>query len=85
MLQLESEGLGVCDDSIGWGDPVLQRIQRDVWREEEQATDHQRTMEILNQNKPIDLEMRALRDTLLKLTKQVLGLETKRERRFTEF
>lgn len=72
-LQLESEGLGTCDDSTGWGDPVLQRIQREVWRQEEaEQVDQQRAMEILNQNKPIDLEMRALRDTLLKLTKQAV-------------
>lgn len=74
-LQLESEGLGTCDDSTGWGDPVLQRIQREVWRQEEaEEVDQQRATEILNQNKPIDLEMRALRDTLLKLTKQVTKL-----------
>lgn len=72
MLQLESEGLGVCDDSVDWGDPVLQRIQREVWRQEEEAVNHQRAMDILNQNKPIDLEMRALRDTLLKLTRQAI-------------
>ena len=62
-----------------WGDPLLQRLQREVWREEEAAEEEQtnnqqqqRAMEILNQNRPIDLEMRALRDTLLQLTKRAV-------------
>lgn len=75
-LQLESEGLGAWNEMGAWDNPVLQRLQREVWREEEAAeeeqTNQQRAMEILNQNKPIDLEMRALRDTLLQLTKRAV-------------
>jgi hypothetical protein len=63
-----------------WADPVLRRLQQEVWREEDRAEDEeqtsqqqqQRASEILNQNKPVDLEMRALRDTLLQLTKRAV-------------